>query len=51
MLIDLHAHFLGGEASWFTSTIEPSPRGASEVRRCYWRDLVKRLPAGAEAAP
>jgi lysophospholipase L1-like esterase len=50
-LIDLHSHFLGGEASWFTSTIEPSLRGASEVRRCYWRELVKLLPAGAEAAP
>jgi hypothetical protein len=50
-LIDLQGHFLRGEASWFTSTIEPSLRGASEVRRCYWRELVKLLPAGAEAAP
>lgn len=51
VLVDLHAHFLGGDASWFTSTIEPSLCGASEVRRCYWRELVKLLPAGAEAAP
>lgn len=50
-LVDLHGHFLAGEASWFTSTIEPSLRGASEVRRCYWRELVKLLPTGAEAAP
>jgi hypothetical protein len=32
-LADLHAHFLHGDASWFTQTIEPSLRGASEVRR------------------
>lgn len=51
VLVDLHGHFLGGYASWFTSTIEPSLRGASEVRRCFWRELVKLLPAGAEAAP
>nr|AYM53376.1 hypothetical protein [Cystobacter velatus] len=51
VLVDLHGHFLGGDASWFTSTIEPSLRGASEVRRCFWRELVKLLPAGAEAAP
>jgi len=51
VLVDLHAHFLRGDPSWFTSTIEPSLRGASEVRRCYWRELVKLLSAGAEAAP
>jgi acyl-CoA thioesterase-1 len=32
---DLHAHFLRGDASWFTNTIEPSLRGASEVRRVF----------------
>ena len=35
VLVDLHAHFLGGDPSWFTQTIEPSLRGASEVRRCF----------------
>src|SRR5205823_4280057 len=30
-LVDLHAHFLTGDATWFTQTIEPSLRGASEV--------------------
>lgn len=33
--VDLHAHFLKGDLSWFTSTIEPSLRGASEVRRAF----------------
>ncbi|HYO51250.1 SGNH/GDSL hydrolase family protein [Archangium sp.] len=51
VLVDLHGHFLGGEPSWFTSTIEPSLRGASEVRRCFWRELVKRLPAPKPADP
>lgn len=34
-LVDLHAHFLLGEPSWFTRTIEPSLLGASEVRRAF----------------
>jgi acyl-CoA thioesterase-1 len=34
-LVDLHAHFLTGDPSWFTHTIEPSLKGASEVRRCF----------------
>jgi lysophospholipase L1-like esterase len=42
-LVDLHAHFLRGDPSWFTRTIEPSLRGASEVRRAFW-------PAVREAA-
>jgi acyl-CoA thioesterase-1 len=33
-LADLHAHFLTGRPDWFVNTIEPSLRGASEVRRC-----------------
>lgn len=32
-LVDLHAYFLTGDPSWFMATIEPSLRGASEVRR------------------
>jgi acyl-CoA thioesterase-1 len=39
VLVDLHAHFLAGDPSWFTATIEPSLHGASEVRRCFWRHL------------
>ena len=38
-LVDLHAHFLGGEPGWFTRTIEPSLRGASEIRRCFLRAM------------
>lgn len=34
-LVDLHAHFLTGDPSWFTHTIEPSLVGASEVRRAF----------------
>lgn len=34
-LVDLHAHFLKGDPSWFTATIETSLRGASEVRRAF----------------
>ena len=39
-LVDLHGHFLTGDPSWFTATIEPSLRGASEVRRCFLRHLL-----------
>jgi acyl-CoA thioesterase I len=39
-LVDLHAHFLTGDPSWFTSVIEPSLRGASEVRRAFLRPLL-----------
>ena len=45
-LADLHAHFLTGDLSWFTSTIEPSLRGASEVRRVFL-PLVLRAQQGA----
>jgi lysophospholipase L1-like esterase len=38
-LVDLHAHFLTGDPSWYTMTIEPSLRGASEVRRCFLQHL------------
>lgn len=38
-LVDLHAHFLTGDPSWFTRIIEPSLRGASEIRRCFLHQL------------
>ena len=38
-LADVHAHFLTGDASWFTHTIEPSLVGASEVRRVFLAEL------------
>lgn len=43
-LVDLHAHFLSGEPTWFTRTIEPSLIGASEVRRAFWAALVQSDP-------
>lgn len=39
-LVDLHKHFLTGDPSWFTATIEPSLRGASEVRRMFLREIL-----------
>ena len=41
--VDLHAHFLKGDLSWFTSTIEPSLRGASEVRRAFLPYVLSSL--------
>jgi len=38
-LVDLHAHFLRGDPSWFVHTIEPSLTGASEVRRAFLQAL------------
>lgn len=38
-LVDLHAHFLRGDPSWFTNIIEPSLTGASEVRRAFLERL------------
>jgi acyl-CoA thioesterase-1 len=42
-LVDLHAHFLTGDSSWFTQIIEPSLRGASEIRRCFLRQVLAYL--------
>ena len=39
-LVDLHAHFLTGDPSWYTRTIEPSLRGASEVRRAFLAQIL-----------
>jgi len=41
--VDLHAHFLKGDPSWFTATIEPSLRGASEVRRAFLPDVIDKI--------
>ncbi len=35
-LVDVHSHFLRGDPSWYVHTIEPSLRGASEVRAAFW---------------
>jgi acyl-CoA thioesterase-1 len=42
-LVDIHAHFLGGDPSWYTGVIEPSLRGASEIRRCILQRLIPPL--------
>lgn len=54
-LVDIHAHFLGGDPSWFTRTIEPSLRGASEVRAAFLPAILRarteqigRIRQGAE---
>jgi acyl-CoA thioesterase I len=39
-LVDLHAHFLGGDPSRFVKILEPSLRGASEVRRCVLDSIL-----------
>ncbi|MBW4443069.1 MAG: SGNH/GDSL hydrolase family protein [Plectolyngbya sp. WJT66-NPBG17] len=41
--VDLHAHFLKGDPSWFTATIEPSLRGASEVRRAFLPQVMAQV--------
>lgn len=42
-LVDLHAHFLKGDLSWFTATIEPSLKGASEVRRAFLPHVLSKI--------
>ncbi|HEY9763608.1 MAG TPA: SGNH/GDSL hydrolase family protein [Trichocoleus sp.] len=42
-LVDLEAHFLKGDPSWFTAIIEPSLRGASEVRRAFLPHVFNAL--------
>jgi acyl-CoA thioesterase I len=39
-LADIHAHFLAGDPTWYVNTIEPSLRGASEVRRVFLAHLL-----------
>jgi lysophospholipase L1-like esterase len=42
VLADIHTHFLKGRPDWFVNVIEPSLRGASEVRRCFL-DAIERV--------
>lgn len=42
-LVDLHAHFLTGSLDWFTMVIEPSLRGASEIRRCFLEVIERTM--------
>jgi hypothetical protein len=45
-LIDIHAHFQGhgpdaGDDAWLTPALEPTPEGAHEIRRLFWRALTE----------
>jgi hypothetical protein len=40
-LVDVHAHFLKGDPTWYTYTIEPSLTGASELRRIFLPHILK----------
>ena len=42
-LVDLHTHFLTGDPSWYTEIIEPSLYGASEIRRCFLRQVLPHV--------
>jgi hypothetical protein len=44
-LVDLHAHFLTGGLDWFTMVIEPSLKGASEIRRCFLGAMERTILA------
>ena len=44
-LVDIHAHFLRGDPSWYVHTIEPSLKGASEVRRAFLPAVLARRRA------
>ena len=39
-LVDLYAHFMTGDPTWYTQTIEPSLVGTSEVRRAFLAQLL-----------
>jgi hypothetical protein len=42
-LVDIHRHFLAGDPSWFTQQIEPSLRGASEVRAAFLPEVLNAV--------
>ncbi len=42
-LVDLYTHFLSGDPSWYTQIIEPSLHGASEIRRCFLRQVLPHV--------
>jgi lysophospholipase L1-like esterase len=48
-LVDVHRHFLAGDPSWFTGTIEPSLRGASEVRAVFLPAVLRVFHAAQNA--
>ncbi|SEN28002.1 GDSL-like Lipase/Acylhydrolase family protein [Nitrosospira multiformis] len=48
-LVDVHRHFLAGDPSWFTGTIEPSLRGASEVRAVFLPAVLRAFHVAQNA--
>ncbi|VWX55556.1 GDSL-like lipase/acylhydrolase [Burkholderiales bacterium 8X] len=44
-VVDLHAYFLTGDDAWFTRTIEPSLKGASEIRRAFLQTILPAAPS------
>jgi lysophospholipase L1-like esterase len=45
-LIDIYTHFQGhspaaGEDAWLTPDLDPTPEGASEIRRLFWQALME----------
>lgn len=48
--VDVHAHFLKGDVSWFTRVIEPSLRGASEVRAAFLPHVLAAATTGPRPA-
>jgi acyl-CoA thioesterase-1 len=46
--VALHDHFLTGDTSWFVNVIEPSLRGASEVRRAFLPGVLATAFGDAE---
>jgi hypothetical protein len=48
-LVDLYAHFLNGDSSWYTRIIEPSLRGASEIRRCFLTQVLTAFGIASRA--
>jgi lysophospholipase L1-like esterase len=63
LLVDIHGHFLGhglaaddpehpghdpsDPTGWYVQTVEPSDRGASEIRRAFWERVEEMFPDAA----
>lgn len=47
--VDIHGHFLSGDPSWVVQEIEPSVRGASEVRRAFLHPVLAWARGAASA--
>lgn len=50
-LVDLHARFLRGDASWYTRVIEPSEEGARQVAEAFAPHVARLLGRQPETSP